>query len=502
MNTTYTINEGSGVTVIDDFIGVGRGIVISDAWKDMIDTLKFVGADLTASNFLISQQGDDTVITFDGVDPANTSVVLKNFDYQLFDNINYDPIYNPDGPFGNAMFDGQSSVVDNIDIMNRDGTLGTVWNPNTVTFLNGLDNVTSGKDASNDVINGMGGNDTLYGLGGDDLLRGQQGKDTLYGGSGNDRLDGGSDNDTLYGDSGNDTLIGGLGDDKLYGGSGADMLDGGAGKDKLYGEGGNDVMYGGTNDDYMDGGSGNDTMYGGDGNDTLLGGSGDDKMYGGRGSDTFYGSTGADIINGGNESDHLNYKYSDAGVEITFGGAATWTGSGGFAEGDTISDINNYTGSEYDDVIVWAGNNGGDQNTLIGLGGNDTLSAGDGIDHIDGGAGNDTIKGGKGDDVLTGGTGHDTFVFNAADWGVNTYADMSHDAITDFNVAQDVIRLVGFGPAPVDFSAWLADHTIADSNWDVVIVDDNYNVPGAYSSSISLVGVDPGLLTAANFDFA
>lgn len=502
MDTTYTITQGSGVTVIDDFIGVGRGIVLSDAWKDMIDTLKFEGADLTARNFLITQVGADTVITFEGVDPADTSVVLRNFDYQLFDNINYDPFYNPDGPFGNAIFDGQTSVTDNLDIMNRDGTLSAVWNPNTVTFLNDLANVTNGLDASDDVINAMGGNDVINGLGGNDLIRGQRGNDTLYGGNGNDTLDGGSGNDKLYGDAGDDTLIGGIGDDLMYGGANKDTLLGGSGKDKLYGDGGNDILDGGANDDYLNGGANNDILYGGFGNDTLWGGSGDDQMFGGSGRDTLYGGSGADLIDGGNESDHLIYQDSTAGVHITFGGAASWAGSGGWAEGDTIRNVNDYTGSEHDDVIVWAGNNGGDQNTIFGLGGNDTLSTGDGIDRIDGGAGNDTIEGGKGDDVLTGGTGNDTFVFNAADWGVNTLADMSYDAITDFNVAQDVIRLVGFGPAPVNFAAWLADHSFADSNWDVVLVDDNYDVPGAYSSSITLVGVDPGLLTAANFDFA
>jgi hypothetical protein len=46
----------------------------------------------------------------------------------------------------------------------------TVFNQNSVTFLNDLDNHTSGLDKSNDVINGQGGNDYLEGLSGDDVL--------------------------------------------------------------------------------------------------------------------------------------------------------------------------------------------------------------------------------------------------------------------------------------------------------------------------------------------
>ena len=60
------------------------------------------------------------------------------------------------------------------------------------------------------------------------------------------------------------------GDDKLYGLGGDDMLDGGAGKDKLYGGEGDDTMYGGAGDD---------KFYGGEGNDTMLGGEGKDNFY-------------------------------------------------------------------------------------------------------------------------------------------------------------------------------------------------------------------------------
>jgi Ca2+-binding RTX toxin-like protein len=63
------------------------------------------------------------------------------------------------------------------------------------------------------LINGEGGNDTLYA---------GAGHDTLNGGSGNDSLIGDAGGDSLFGDSGNDTLFGPSGGNHLFGGSGTD----------------------------------------------------------------------------------------------------------------------------------------------------------------------------------------------------------------------------------------------------------------------------------------
>ncbi len=208
MGVTTTIALGSGQTVITDFIAVGRGIFISDAWKAVISTLKFEGAGLTADNIIIKQVGADTLISFDGIDPANTSVLLKNVDYQMLDNVPFHPVYNPEAPFGNFIFDGHTIVTDNIDLFNRDDARATIFNEDSVTFLNDKANTVNGFDGSDDVINAMGGNDTVFGLSGNDFIRGQLGDDTLDGGLGNDELDGGDGRDVLYGQDGNDLLIG------------------------------------------------------------------------------------------------------------------------------------------------------------------------------------------------------------------------------------------------------------------------------------------------------
>ncbi|HEX8053134.1 MAG TPA: hypothetical protein VF517_09085 [Thermoleophilaceae bacterium] len=100
----------------------------------------------------------------------------------------------------------------------------------------------------NDVINAMGGDDTVFGdlcgvkaklagaqasAGGDDTLNGGTGNDTLYGAGGNDKLRGEDGNDRLFGGSGKDTLDGGRGNDRLTGGADANRYSGGAGDDTI-----------------------------------------------------------------------------------------------------------------------------------------------------------------------------------------------------------------------------------------------------------------------------
>jgi Ca2+-binding RTX toxin-like protein len=65
----------------------------------------------------------------------------------------------------------------------------------------------------------------------DDILNGDGSANALYGGAGNDTINGNGGNDTLIGGAGNDTLLGGAGNDLLIGGAGADTLTGGTGAD-------------------------------------------------------------------------------------------------------------------------------------------------------------------------------------------------------------------------------------------------------------------------------
>ncbi len=88
-----------------------------------------------------------------------------------------------------------------------------------------------GTDGVNDVFDGGGRNDQLFGFGGDDTLNGESDNDGLSGGAGNDVLDGGTGNDVLLGGANDDSLFGRAGNDVLIGGSGVDFLRGGIGSD-------------------------------------------------------------------------------------------------------------------------------------------------------------------------------------------------------------------------------------------------------------------------------
>ncbi|MCG7977900.1 MAG: hypothetical protein N0E58_07150, partial [Candidatus Thiodiazotropha endolucinida] len=88
--------------------------------------------------------------------------------------------------------------------------------------------------------------ETANGYEGDDMLDGAGGNDRLYGRAGDDTVSGGVGDDYVYGEAGNDTLTGGDGRDRLYGGAGTDSLSGEAGNDYLYGGDGNDTLRGGT----------------------------------------------------------------------------------------------------------------------------------------------------------------------------------------------------------------------------------------------------------------
>lgn len=285
------------------------------------------------------------------------------------------------------------------------------------------------------VVNGNNKNNKLYGSKNDDEINGFGGNDRIYANNGNDIINAGSGNDRAYGGKGNDTINGGDGNDKLYGGKGNDTLNGGVGKDNLYG---------------------------GKGNDILNGGEGNDKLFGGSGNDILNGGAGADVINGGRGNDTVSYEGSTAGVNIDL---LNKTASGGDAQGDKISKIENIIGSDHNDVLIGdnkdniiAGGAGadiidgglgtdtadysssssgvtvnigtgigaggdaeGDQlsnidivigssfdDRLIGDGGNDTFFGGDGGDSLRGNGGDDTLFGGNGSDNILGLDGADT----------------------------------------------------------------------------------------------
>ena len=241
------------------------------------------------------------------------------------------------------------------------------------------------------------------------------------------------------------TINGTVAADNIHAAGGADTVNGGLGNDSLYGDAGNDTINGGDGNDYIEGGSDNDTIDGGAGNDSINGGSGTDTVtYAGSASgvtidlhsgtasgygtdtlssienvtgsgydDTIVASSSANSINGGSGTDTVSYANASSAVTASLATGAVTGGSGS----DTLTSIENLTGSAYNDTITGSTA----ANILYGLAGNDNISGGDG---------NDVLYGGGGLDTLTGGNGADTFGFEAASAFSNV------DVIQDFNTGQ------------------------------------------------------------------
>jgi len=92
------------------------------------------------------------------------------------------------------------------------------------------------------------------------------------------------------------TRVGTPGDDQLVGTPSADSLDGLGGNDTVRGEAGDDVLSGGLDADRLSGGAGDDELFGGAGADVLYGESGNDFLDGGAESDVLYGGLGVDTF--------------------------------------------------------------------------------------------------------------------------------------------------------------------------------------------------------------
>lgn len=257
----------------------------------------------------------------------------------------------------------------------------------------------------------------LIGSGFADDLSGTNQSNILRGGDGDDALTGDDGNDTLFGEDGDDILNGGDGDDELAGGAGADNLIGGPGSDAASyrdassgvtadlqdrsqntGEAAGDTyssienLIGSNEDDILRGNSTANEIEGLDGNDELVGRAGDDTLDGDNGDDILNGGEGADDLDGGRGIDTATYVDAATGVNANL---TSSNQNSGEATGDSYSNIENLTGSEFNDALTGNSSN----NILTGLGGNDRLNGASGDDILRGGAGSDTLSGSSGSDT-------------------------------------------------------------------------------------------------------
>jgi Ca2+-binding RTX toxin-like protein len=217
-----------------------------------------------------------------------------------------------------------------------------------------------------------------------------------------------------------------------------------------------------------------DTLHGGGLTDIIEGGNGADRLFGMGGNDTLVGGAGNDILNGGTGLDSVSYNAATAAVTINL--ALTGAQAAGNLGSDTLTGIENLTGSKFNDILtgnatanVLTGGLGNDR--LNGGAGNDTasyataaaavtvnlgLSAAQntggggrdtllGIENLIGSKFNDTLTGNGGANTLTGGAGNDRLAGGA---GTDTAA--YGNATTAINVTLATMAAQNTGGAGID----------------------------------------------------
>lgn len=227
---------------------------------------------------------------------------------------------------------------------------------------------------------------------------------TIYSGSGDDTITVGDGRNVVRTAGGNDTITSGDGHNLINAGQGNDTVTAGDGGNRIWGGFGNDTITSGIGNDYVNGGGGDDTLTGGGGNDTLNGRTGNDTISGSAGDDVLIGGKGINTLDGGTDNDTADYSLSGAGVTVSLALAVAQAVNA--SETDTLTNIENLTGSAFRD-------------TLTGDGGNNVLTGGLGMDHLNGGG------------------GLDSFVYGSAEESTSR----THDTITGFDALTDTFDL-------------------------------------------------------------
>ncbi|MDO8416814.1 MAG: Ig-like domain-containing protein, partial [Agitococcus sp.] len=451
-NDTFVFNRGDGRDTVysnDYFYDAGHGQYVYGAGVDVIQ----LGGDITTEDVILRRSGDDLYIYLDEVSGTANGIRV----YQHFSTDSTTGFYQID----------EIRFADN-----------TVWNVSDIEVRALLategDDSVFGNDKAN-LIDGLGGNDSIQGRAGDDTLIGGSGNDNLNGEQGNDSLSGGDGTDYLYGGEGSDTFVFNSGDgyDTVY--SYDESYDADLGQ-HFYGVGqdviqlGADIapsdltfrQYGDNLTITINGTTDSLNVYGyfstnafwqideirfTDGSGTVMRladvsavllttipTDGDDHLVGSDIDEFIGGRAGNDLIEGLGGEDNLQ---GEDGQDTLFGGAGNDTLHGyGFVQVG---------------VNQWDRVDDGAADELYGDAGDDYLSAGAGDDLLDGGtdddelegnAGDDTLTGGSGNDYMSGGLGDDTFIFNVGDG--NDEIDMDADSGSLINVPGfDIIRFEG-----------------------------------------------------------
>jgi trimeric autotransporter adhesin len=415
----------------DDRIYIGDGLVAGGAGHDFISTSGQVNL-----NFGLGDGHDEAILSSNDVVHLGAGITWADLSVQSYQtDRSAEALMYGINPIAEILFKGGadklSILYDSSDMGLEPSSVrtGPIFELADGSKSSLLALMKAGVEALS-IVKGRESADALYGLENDDTLLGYGGDDQLYGGYAADRIEGGNGNDVLRGSIGADTLLGGQG---------------------------NDMLEGETGDDWLDGGDGDDTLYGGVGNDTLVVATeGGKEIQGGVGSDLFVLSAKAgsctmsayienevNFLAAGVDDpasrDVLQLDLLPAQIDVTVDGDSIVVGDksgrnwltiiGGVRSGSVdnlgVVDVIRFKdGSEVQlsqllDERYRRATEGGDLlygrfgegNTLLGLGGNDTVYVVGGRSMVDAGSGDDVVNFSSsifGENTLIGGAGNDT----------------------------------------------------------------------------------------------
>lgn len=543
--------ENLTLTGSDAINGTGNAANNTITGNSGINTLTGHGGDDT---YFVQNSGDSVVEAGGGGTDTVSSSVTYEIDDVDVENLTLtgSSAINATGNAANNTITGNTGINtltggagdDTYFVQNTTDTVVELTGEGTDTVSSSVD-FTLSDFVENLILTSSGRTGTGNGL--DNTITGSSGADTINGEGGADTINAGSGGDTINGGEGADTIDGGGGTDTVTYATSAGAvtiaLTGAAGTG---GDAAGDTI---TNVENLTGSANGDTLTGSSSNNVLTGLAGGDTIDAGAGNDTIIGGAGADIIDGEGGTDTASYAGSSSGVTLVLSGTAgvaSAAGTGGDAAGDTLTDIENLTGSSHVDSLT--GNSGANTldggagaDTLTGLGGNDiyvvdnagdilseaggggtdtvqssitftlatdfenlTLTGSSAIDgtgnavantitgnnnnnSLSGGDGADTLSGGSGADTLNGGAGDDTLTGGAdADTFVMS-AGFDNDTISDFVVGTDKIDVTAVTPG--SFSDLLAATADVGGNAEITLT----------GGKITLTGVAKADLTGADF---
>ncbi|MGC4095943.1 MAG: calcium-binding protein [Nitrospira sp.] len=420
---------------------------------------------------------------------------------------------------GQAVSGATTGVTVNLNLTGAQNTVGA----GTDTLVS-IENLTG--SIFNDALAGNGVANVVTGREGNDILAGAAGNDTLTGDTGNDLLNGGVGNDVLNGGIGTDTADYGtytIGGQAVSGATAGVTVNLNVPGAQNTGGAGSDTLVGIEN---LTGSDFNDTLTGNSANNVLTGRAGDDIFNGGLGNDLLQGDSGNDLLDGGDGIDTASYATATVGVTVELGGGAQNTGGAGI---DTLLNIENLTGSNFNDTFTGSAN--GDGGMFNGGLGNDSLSSGFAHSNLtlNGGAGDDrlggryahgsTLNGDEGDDdlgvldsdnvILNGGTGNDSL--QADDGGYMTLNGgagndslliyRGYDSTMNGGAGADTLTQVDDSDSTITFEYTAVSDSPAGSGKDIISGFSGAYPGSAIGDRIDLTAIDANDSQAGNQAF-